>query len=53
MLFLVATLLLLGVALGTVVHAPLTFSLAAGAVIAVWLGIFTLRERRSGARPTR
>ncbi|MER7487124.1 hypothetical protein ABTY20_14715 [Streptomyces sp. NPDC126497] len=45
MLFLVATLLLFGVALGTVVHAPLSFSLVAGAVIAVWLGVFALRER--------
>ncbi|MFE1252917.1 hypothetical protein ACWDCX_00300 [Streptomyces fungicidicus] len=46
MLFLVATLLLLGVALGTVVHAPLSFTVVAGAVIAVWLGVFALRERR-------
>jgi hypothetical protein len=44
-LFIVAALLLLGVVLGTVAHAPLTFSLAAGAVIAVWLGIFAVRER--------
>ncbi|MFF8396784.1 hypothetical protein [Streptomyces sp. NPDC016172] len=45
MLFIVAALLLLGVVLGTVAHAPLTFSVVAGAVIAVWLGIFALRER--------
>ncbi|PNG22286.1 hypothetical protein [Streptomyces cahuitamycinicus] len=45
MLFIVAALLLLGVVLGTVAHAPLTFSLAAGAAIAVWLGIFAVRER--------
>ncbi|MFB8776133.1 hypothetical protein [Streptomyces broussonetiae] len=45
MLFLVAALLLLGVVLGTVAHAPLTFSVAVGAGIAVWLGLFALRER--------
>ncbi|AXE88808.1 MULTISPECIES: hypothetical protein [unclassified Streptomyces] len=45
MLFIVAALLLLGVVLGTVAHAPLTFSLAAGVVIAAWLGIFAIRER--------
>lgn len=44
-LFIVAALLLLGVVLGSVAHAPLTFSVAVGAVIAVWLGIFALRER--------
>ncbi|CAL9583332.1 hypothetical protein SUDANB2_05065 [Streptomyces sp. enrichment culture] len=44
-LFIVAALLLLGVVLGTVAHAPLGFSLAAAAVIAVWLGVFALRER--------
>jgi uncharacterized membrane protein YccC len=44
-LFIVAALLLLGVVLGTVAHAPLTFSVAVGAVIAVWLAIFALRER--------
>jgi hypothetical protein len=50
MLFLVAALMLLGVVLGTVAHAPLTVSLAAAAVIATWLGVFALRERgrRSG-----
>lgn len=45
MLFLVAALLLLGVVLGTVAHAPLSFTLVAAAVIAAWLGIFALRER--------
>ncbi|MDH6623996.1 hypothetical protein M2271_001793 [Streptomyces sp. LBL] len=45
MLFLVAALLLFGAVLGTVAHAPLTFSLVAAVVIAVWLGIFALRER--------
>ena len=45
MLFLVAALMLLGVVLGTVAHAPLTVTAVAAAVIAVWLGIFALRER--------
>ncbi|MER5210639.1 hypothetical protein ABT063_08680 [Streptomyces sp. NPDC002838] len=51
MLFLVAALLMLGVVLGTVAHAPLGFTAVAAAVIAVWLGIFAIRERhgrRSG-----
>ncbi|MEU3410845.1 MULTISPECIES: hypothetical protein [unclassified Streptomyces] len=47
MLFLVAALMLLGVMLGTVAHAPLTVSVALAAVIAVWLGVFALRERHS------
>ncbi|MFC8986665.1 hypothetical protein [Streptomyces sp. NPDC057115] len=50
MLFLVAALLLLGVVLGTVAHAPPAFTLAAGLVIAVWLGIFALRERHGRGR---
>ncbi|KES06449.1 membrane protein [Streptomyces toyocaensis] len=52
MLFLVAALLLLGVVLGTVAHAPLSFSVAAGAVIALWLGGFALRERHGRRRGT-
>ncbi|WP_099054059.1 hypothetical protein [Streptomyces griseoruber] len=54
MLFLVAALLLLGVVMGTVAHAPLGLSLAIAAVIAVWLGVFALRERhaRSGRAST-
>lgn len=52
MLFLVAALMLLGVALGAVAHAPLSFSLAAGAVIAVWLAVFALRERQGRRRGT-
>lgn len=50
MLFLVAALLLLGMVLGTVAHAPPSFSLVAGAVIAVWLGVFALRERHGRHR---
>ncbi|WP_031485395.1 hypothetical protein [Streptomyces bicolor] len=47
MLFLVAALLLLGVVLGAVAHAPLTFTAVAAAVIAIWLGIFAARERHA------
>jgi hypothetical protein len=52
MLFLVAALLLLGVVMGTVAHAPLSFTLVAAAVIAVWLGIFAIRERHGRRRGT-
>ncbi|CAL9415717.1 hypothetical protein [Streptomyces sp. NPDC029526] len=45
MLFLVAALMLLGVVLGTVAHAPPEFTVVAGLAVAVWLGIFALRER--------
>lgn len=50
MLFLVAALLLLGVVMGTVAHAPLTFTVVAAAVIVAWLGIFALRERHGRRR---
>lgn len=52
MLFIVAALLLLGVVLGTVAHAPLTFSAIAAVVIAAWLGVFALRERHGRRRGT-
>jgi predicted membrane metal-binding protein len=52
MLFLVAALLLFGVVMGTVAHAPLSFSLVAAVVIAVWLGIFAIRERHGRRRGT-
>ncbi|MFI6856124.1 hypothetical protein [Streptomyces sp. NPDC050416] len=52
MLFIVAALLLLGFVLGTVAHAPLTFSVATGVVVAVWLGIFAVRERNGRRRHT-
>lgn len=52
MLFLVAALLLLCVVLGTVAHAPLSFSVAAGVVIAVWLAVFAFRERHGRRRST-
>jgi uncharacterized membrane protein len=50
MLFLVAALMLLGVVLGTVAHAPFTFTAVTALVIAAWLGIFALRERHSRRR---
>ncbi|MDQ1025958.1 mannose/fructose/N-acetylgalactosamine-specific phosphotransferase system component IIC [Streptomyces umbrinus] len=52
MLFLVAALLLLGLMLGTVAHAPLSFSLVAAAVIGVWLAVFAVRERHGRRRGT-
>ncbi|MCZ9343728.1 hypothetical protein NGM37_38875, partial [Streptomyces sp. TRM76130] len=45
MLFLAAALLLFGLVLGTVAHAPLGLSAVAAVVIVVWLGVFALRER--------
>ncbi|MEV0258949.1 hypothetical protein AB0H82_32390 [Streptomyces sp. NPDC050732] len=50
MLFIVAALMLLGVAMGTVAHAPLPVTLVAAAVIGVWLAVFALRERRTRHR---
>ncbi|WJV51629.1 hypothetical protein [Streptomyces flavofungini] len=50
MLFLVAALLLLGVAMGTVAHAPLSVSVVLAAVIGVWLVVFALRERHARHR---
>ncbi|WP_198351793.1 MULTISPECIES: hypothetical protein [Streptomyces] len=50
MLFLVAALLLLGVAMGTVAHAPLSVTLVMAAVIGAWLLIFTVRERHARHR---
>ncbi|MER6348592.1 hypothetical protein ACWC10_35950 [Streptomyces sp. NPDC001595] len=52
MLFLVAALLLLGVVMGTVAHAPLTFSVVAAALIAAWLAVFAVRERHARRRRT-
>ncbi|AZS84949.1 hypothetical protein ACIQKE_33275 [Streptomyces griseoviridis] len=50
MLFLVAALLLLGIVMGTVAHAPVPVSLAAAAVIGVWLVVFAVRERHGRRR---
>lgn len=47
MLFLVAALLLLGVVLGSVAHAPLPVTLVAAAVIGLWLVVFAIRERHA------
>ncbi|MBX7550712.1 hypothetical protein ABZX95_37990 [Streptomyces sp. NPDC004232] len=52
MLFLVAALMLFGVVLGTVAHAPLTVTALIAAVIAVWLGAFAIRERIGRRRGT-
>ncbi|GGQ88350.1 hypothetical protein [Streptomyces asoensis] len=52
MLFLVAALLLFGLVMGTVAHAPFTFTLVAAAVIAAWLGVFAIRERHGRRRHT-
>ncbi|MEU5899346.1 MULTISPECIES: hypothetical protein [Streptomyces] len=49
-LFIVAALMLLGVAMGSVAHAPLPVSLVAAAVIGVWLAVFAVRERRARHR---
>jgi hypothetical protein len=52
MLFLVAALLLLGVVLGTVAHAPLPVTVVASVVIGVWLAVFAVRERHGRRRHT-
>ncbi|WP_030676304.1 hypothetical protein [Streptomyces sp. NRRL B-1347] len=50
MLFLVAALLLLGVAMGTVAHVPLPVTFVMAAVIGLWLLVFAVRERRARHR---
>ncbi|WP_192918207.1 hypothetical protein [Streptomyces spectabilis] len=50
MLFLVAALLLLGVAMGTVAHAPPSVTFVMAAVIGLWLLVFAVRERRARHR---
>ncbi|MFD5795199.1 MULTISPECIES: hypothetical protein [Streptomyces] len=52
MLFLVVALMLFGVVLGTVAHAPLTVTVAGAAVIAAWLAVFAIRERHGRRRGT-
>ncbi|MFI2202506.1 hypothetical protein ACH47Z_17335 [Streptomyces sp. NPDC020192] len=52
MLFLVAALMLFGVVLGTVAHAPLTVTALIATGIAVWLGVFAIRERHGRRRRT-
>lgn len=48
MVFTIFALLLLGLFLGSVAQIPIPVSLIAGALIVIWLTIFTVRERRSG-----
>lgn len=50
MLILVAALLVLGTALGTVAHAPVPVSLVAALAIGCWLLVFAVRERHRGSR---
>ncbi|WP_201304785.1 hypothetical protein [Streptomyces sp. GS7] len=52
MFFLVAALLLMGIALGTAAHLPLPVTLVAAAAIATWLLVFSVRERRHQAGGT-
>ena len=52
MIFLVAALLLFGVLLGTVAHAPLSVSLVAGSAVGLWLAVFAVRERNARRRHT-
>ncbi|MFE0376413.1 hypothetical protein ACFW1M_12660 [Streptomyces inhibens] len=52
MLFLVAALLLMGIMLGTAAHLPVPVTVVAAAVIAGWLLVFFLRERRHQAEVT-
>ncbi|KMO98931.1 hypothetical protein ACFXG6_08445 [Streptomyces roseus] len=50
MLFLIAALMLMGIALGTVAHVSVHVSLAATAVISCWLLVFAVRERTTRRR---
>jgi uncharacterized membrane protein len=49
-LFLVVALVLLAAVLGSAAYLPLPVTLVAGAVIVVWLGVFSVRERRRRTR---
>ncbi|MEU6478141.1 hypothetical protein ABZ858_14845 [Streptomyces sp. NPDC047017] len=46
MLFLVVALLLLGALVGAAAYLPWPVALILGAVILVWLAVFTVRERK-------
>ncbi|MFD8330290.1 hypothetical protein [Streptomyces lydicus] len=46
MLFLVVALFLFGVLLGTAGHVPVPVTATAGVVVAAWLVVFFLKERR-------
>jgi membrane protein implicated in regulation of membrane protease activity len=52
-LFLVVALIVLAVLVGTAAYVPLPVTLVAGAAIAVWLAVFTVRERRRRDRTGR
>ncbi|WP_405742689.1 hypothetical protein OG422_12250 [Streptomyces sp. NBC_01525] len=52
MLFLVAALLMMGILLGAAAHLPFSATLLAAAVIAGWLLVFSVRERRHPAEGT-
>lgn len=45
MIFLVAALLVLGVLVGAAAYLPLPVTLVLGALILLWLAVFTVRER--------
>jgi membrane protein implicated in regulation of membrane protease activity len=49
-LFLVVALVLLAFVLGSVAYLPLPVTLVVSAVIAVWLAVFAVRERRRRTR---
>jgi membrane protein implicated in regulation of membrane protease activity len=53
MLFLVVALLLLAFVVGSAAYLPLPVTLVASVVIAAWLAVFAVRERRRRGRPGR
>lgn len=53
MLFLVAALLLLAVLLGSAAYLPWPVTLVLSTVVALWLAVFTVRERRRRGRTRR
>ncbi|MFJ2263775.1 hypothetical protein ACIOKD_36735 [Streptomyces sp. NPDC087844] len=50
MLFLVVAFLLLTVLIGSAAYLPAPVAVVAGVVIAVWLAVFAVRERRKHGR---
>ncbi|MDO0929267.1 hypothetical protein QQY24_29075 [Streptomyces sp. TG1A-8] len=52
-LFLVVALLLLGLVVGTAAYLPWPVTVVLGLFIAVWLAVFTGRERRRRSRERR
>ncbi|WP_202918105.1 hypothetical protein [Streptomyces cavernae] len=53
MLFLVVVLLLLAILVGAAAYVPWPVTVVASAVIATWLAVFTVRERRRRGRERR